>query len=291
MHIFLMFCLLGVSLLGCRESFDEETIIDKLRVLSIQSSVPEVLPGETFTVEALVVDDDLSEGEITYSWELCAFLQGPRTGYACEPTLTFFRSTTRVFEVTYRSDLQPLIVQACERQAEAAEFVPEGIPLPNCDEGFPAQVRLTVRQEATGEELTALKVVYFALAEEDPQGEARNINPSIVGLRVDPDAELEEGSSARSFGVVCEPDLSVLQEYTRGDETETRQEELLFSWFVRGGDVAQENTYYAEGEVEIEEVHGNTVEPDKDVDRVTVWCVIRDGRGGEDWASLEVELE
>ena len=70
-----------VALVGCGDRDKVEPYqIDKLRVLAIRASAPEVTTDEPLVVDALVVG---AEGEVTYEWRLCPFAGPGFLGFPC----------------------------------------------------------------------------------------------------------------------------------------------------------------------------------------------------------------
>ena len=63
-------------LTGCTTDFPEASLVDKLRVLAISADRPEVLPGETVAINALVVGVD--PATVTYEWRACPLTEQGR---------------------------------------------------------------------------------------------------------------------------------------------------------------------------------------------------------------------
>jgi hypothetical protein len=59
----------SIALVGCTQDFPKPSRVDKLRVLAMSVDTPEVTPGETVEVSALVVNVD--GADITYEWRAC----------------------------------------------------------------------------------------------------------------------------------------------------------------------------------------------------------------------------
>ena len=64
---------------GCTPDFPDPTRIDKLRVLAIGADRPEVVPGETVELSALVVTVD--DADITYEWKACPLREQGRGSF------------------------------------------------------------------------------------------------------------------------------------------------------------------------------------------------------------------
>jgi len=65
--------------LGCTPDFPDPSRVDKLRVLAIGADRPEVMPGETVQLSALVVNADGSD--ITYEWKACPLREQGRGSF------------------------------------------------------------------------------------------------------------------------------------------------------------------------------------------------------------------
>jgi len=75
-------------------------------------------------------------------------------------------------------------------------------------------------------------------------------------------------------------------EFDDGTEGETRDEQVLFSWFSTNGLWDHEVTFSQEGDISLEEAGSNVLTVPRDMgsgDEIQVFFVIRDGRGGSDW--------
>ena len=57
---------------GCGGTYDDnDSVVDRLRVLGVQADPPEIAPGETTTLSALVADPRGNGRTISYEWSLC----------------------------------------------------------------------------------------------------------------------------------------------------------------------------------------------------------------------------
>ena len=93
----------------------------------------------------LWVDD-----EVDLLWEVCPFTGPADEGYPCvfpegmppgmQEAMTGRGET---FDFEYAMDLAFFVEFFCASQAGLVEQLPEGLPIPNCDQGYPARARLT----------------------------------------------------------------------------------------------------------------------------------------------------
>ena len=300
--------LVVLSLLAsaCGSEFAPRSEVGYLRVLGIRSDVPTVSPGEIATITALI-GTTLPDEMYTLQWEFCAFTQGSDTKRSCAEVEAFpvFEASGPVFTIPYLPMIEPGIKAACENlqldendpaDRMILESLPEGVQLPTCDrEGFPGQIRLTVSSEALEEDFVAVKTLYLRYNKEAVEGveeQAPNRNPEIISFEIGGNpASVVRG---KEYDVRCLMDEETLESFTPVGAPAARGEEILFSWFESGGSLENDLTYYEEGVVELEEAQKNvlTIEDasDDEVDTLTLWCIIRDGRGGTDWRSIVLPI-
>ncbi|OIP44046.1 MAG: hypothetical protein AUK47_01660 [Deltaproteobacteria bacterium CG2_30_63_29] len=280
--------LLVVLFGGCGDNFDPKSKVNKLRILAIKAENPRLSAGEFTTFEALVVTAD--DGPVDLLWEFCPFTGGAEGRFPCvypegtpQELITMLQGHSETFAFAYVPELQALVDLFCEQQAQLASELPPGIPLPNCDQGYPARVRLTATEVETGAVVEAVKTLQLVPSSGGVQD---NANPAVVQLVPGEDAP-EFATKGEAFPLRCELDPTSLESFVRVDQTEVRKEELLISWFVRNGKLEKDLTFYSEDEDLTKEPQENKVTPSES-GVTTVWCVVRDGRGGTDWTHLDV---
>lgn len=361
--------LLPALLAGCAaEMLESQSSLSKLRVLAVRAEPPELAPGETVQLDALVVDprhdrceetvtcgsgdscDCLSPslvGPPTLYWELCLFDEGADNLYRCGtipdlPTEVSRRDlgTGATASIAYNAIVPApsFIEQACSQLASAD--LPDFVEIPTCRRGLPVTIRLTAI--AAGADLAGRTTDEFCLDQPAdceiakksltlllPEKVAeRNNNPRIEGLfnagtellpgvaavpvcgdGVDGDKEGNEqhdsdlvpieaavtvgegsGSSAELFSPAP----------TQVDAAPApRREALDISWFATFGGI-REATYWGAGKTTDDEISFNELEFEqfmKDTDTQTlptspirVFAVLRDGRGGVDFAERELSI-
>ena len=94
-------------LLACAAGPDVETLVDELRVLSVDLDLPEARPGETVTASTIVVDP-MEEGFVQLSWPCSTLGEGclEATGEAAWAGLETGSSPSRELEIP--ADLQAI---------------------------------------------------------------------------------------------------------------------------------------------------------------------------------------
>ena len=177
---------------GCAgEMLESPETVSKLRILAVRAEPPDLAPGETVTLDALVVDprhDRCTEpvgagsgapadctapavvGSPTLYWELCLFDEGANNLYRCGtiPDLPSEISrrdlgTGATASIAYNAIVPApsFIEQACSQLASAD--LPDFVELPSCRRGLPVTIRLTAI--AAGADLAGRTTDQFCLDE------------------------------------------------------------------------------------------------------------------------------
>ena len=215
---------LPIALLaGCAgDMLEPKSTLTKLRVLAVRAEPPDLAPGETVTLDALVVDprhdrctefgaagsgapaDCLSPevvGAPTLYWELCLFDEGADNLYRCGTIPDLPPEVSRrdlgtgaTASIAYNAIVPApsFIEQACSQLASAD--LPDFVEIPSCRRGLPVTIRLTAI--AAGADLAGRTTDQFCLEQPAdceiakksltlllPDKVAeRNSNPRIEGL-------------------------------------------------------------------------------------------------------------
>ena len=177
---------------GCAgEMLESPETVSKLRILAVRAEPPDLAPGETVTLDALVVDprhDRCIEpvgagsgapadctspavvGSPTLYWELCLFDEGANNLYRCGtipdlPSEVSRRDlgTGATASIAYNAIVPApsFIEQACSQLASAD--LPDFVELPSCRRGLPVTIRLTAI--AAGADLAGRTTDQFCLDE------------------------------------------------------------------------------------------------------------------------------
>ena len=209
--------LLGAALAAasCGNEFAERSEITGLRVLAVQAEPPWVLPGETSTLQPLVVGAELAgpepEPPVEYAWSWCP-LRGPNsTGFACAITVDdlnaalgpgappipddFFSLGTEP-QASLRLDLPTAFFEGDPEDPErfpglcnllrGRDDISRFVTLPDCDGTFPVSVRVDVRQgdpNAGGTIRTAFKDLTYVY--DTSRVRELNTNPDVSGLGIE----------------------------------------------------------------------------------------------------------
>jgi hypothetical protein len=282
------------------ETFEEVT---KLRTLAISVSPPEIGPGEVAVMRSLTVEP--GGAPISYFWEVCLFTEGPDAYYACAETEGLGRAgfdlgTTEEVLVPYDAVIAAglNLEEVCAALADIP--VPDFIELPSCDRGLDVTVRLTVEADgATHISTVPLTLLFADVADDQP----RNQNPVIRGLLVGNEPLSVDGVTTVAVPEDGKLRLQLLlntdeaEQYEvqegSGEDVVAEREQLVVRWFSTHGRIRRGETYFAEGVAEATELQFNTLnlgagtEPTEE-DRVGIWAVARDTRGGVSWQYWEI---
>lgn len=308
-HLWTAFLLL--PLLGaCSDPLSEYQEVEGLRVLAISADKPQLFPGESATITALVTED------ATYSWSYCPFALPLGAGGECAITHAEFQEIADQIlpnpvvippydlgsgeSAVFAHDVPPMFYQAVCDFLLSGE-IPDGFSPPDCRQKYEIQVRLDV--ESGGKTLASVSSLDLLYDEMVPA----NTNPVLAGIS----ASLPGGQefvldamapTPMTRGELYDLKLDIGEDSsemyrapsTVGGEIEDKQENLIATWFYTGGSIDKSRSSFVPGSVDIETLQENeytapTVE-DFAESAVTLYFVIRDGRGGTSFQSREIEL-
>lgn len=300
----LIVALLALNLVACEDAgFERSEEITKLRVLAIQVDPPELGPGDTGDVQALVVDP---EGrDVAYVWELCVVDDGPDAEYACAldeegETLGVTLSSDATAQIPYDTiaGFTGGIAALCA-SLETIDL-PEFATFPACDRGFPVTLRLTATVgdgQGANREVAVKRVL---LLREDIETE-QNTNPTLSGLLVDGapvafggQAVVAPGEEPLALQAVVAEDQA--EQYEDDDEEDGQNDEVLaLRWFSTAGRIDRTQTFYARDGVPMVELQANEIDFTKGIavnsgTDVQMWLVLRDDRGGVDFAQFSLAV-
>lgn len=304
-HLFLAMVAV-ISAAGCGEDFAPYNRLTGLRVLAIRTEPPAPGPGETTTITPLVyTPGEGPDPTATLAWSWCPFVGPSGAGYPCLVTEEQLRmlpgggAGVPGFDLgagptaQLQHALDPtLLAQLCK----GVEGSPE---VPDCEGGFPVQVKLIVR--TASDELVAVRTVRLRF---DP-ATGPNTNPAIEGLAAliddaeqplgdDPVLTLPRGVDTTIRAQVGEANAESYQGRKPDLTAGTVRETLTFTWFVESGGTRDMYSKFIENDVPLDRARENRWRPAKvkdypgETSRLIV--VVRDSRGGVGWRSAAVRL-
>jgi hypothetical protein len=303
---------LGITLasalsFGCSADFDPYNRLNSLRVLAVRSDPPTPGPGETATLSALVYTPQPGTA-VSYTWSWCPFPGSASDGYPCQVTAEqaamlagagvtlppFDLGSASTAQLTHAID--PAILA---RLCAGLPGVPE---LPDCEGGFPVQVRLVV--SGGGDSITTVRQLRLRF---DP-ATMPNTNPHIDGLTAaiggadQPIGDVPTLTLPRDEETVIRAQVPLeVSEAYRGkdddDQPADLRERLVLSWFIESGDTDNPQTSFIQTKttmIPLERATRAKWTPAKTKDYAAgtsrLIVVIRDNRGGVAWRSGIVNL-
>lgn len=301
--------LLGAALsaTGCAGDFDPYERLTALRVLAIKSEPVAPAPGEMTMLSALVYTPPLADATapppaLTYDWSWCPFVGSANDGYPCLVTADQIPTASGApasFALgsgqtpMLKHDFDPNLLQAI------CAGMPGLPPPPDCREGFPVTIRLTV--STPDDHVTAIRTLSLLLAPA-PQP---NTNPTLTGLfgvdATGADQPLSMVTLRRQADNSVKADVpeSASEAYDGFDDEgqpAQLQERLYISWFVETGTMKHARTgYNAATGTAFADLLRDTWRPERAAlyrrDQATLIAVLRDNRDGVTWLSATAPLE
>ena len=284
---------------GCSEpDFEETWEVKRLRLLAVQVEPPEVGPGESVTLRALVVQP--GSGVPQLRWQLCLAVDRSLPDAPCVGVPLDGGDAVDVLwegegaEIAFTSPLSGAEVEVlCEAlRTFRAESCALGLPLVwRLEAAGAADQRLVATREL-------LLLTEAAAARDD-----RNRNPTLGPLLIGDQPITEADGSvtivwdgASDIELAFETDTSASQVYDDPRSPgERRREELRASWFVEEGELERSVTYFAEGIAALDELTSNlwsttSRRPLPTDQELRLWVVLRDSRNGVAWREARIRL-
>jgi hypothetical protein len=254
----ILLILVGIFCLGCEE-FSPQSLVEKLRILGIRVEPPEPRPDEKVIIEALYADPRGKGRKIDFSWCMCM--------------------------IDKEEDPQKCIVPG------SGMCIPEDSP--RMEFKLPKEVGEMLRQSLKGEITITLFLRIYAQGEEaiaikripvSNKNKERNLNPKIIKIMMNGEVlEVEEEINRESKfyfkAEVSQPEEYIV--YVHG-RPESRKEELLLSWYATSG-----KWQHIRSSTNMQNVWTSPAHPQE----VSMYFVLRDGRGGIHWLTKSIKVK
>lgn len=292
-----VFLLVLVAITGCRPSFDDrESLVTGPRILAVRAEPPEALPGESVSYRALIVTPEgVAEGA-TVRWAFCAAPKPLTENNSV--TAECLGDAVRPIEGTSESVMATTPTDAC--QLFGPDTPPGDLRPRDPDEtgGFYQPVRL----QALGETAFTLERIRCNLpnapldvAVELGERYVPNRNPTLLPLRAFVDNEevaLDALPAGRNVRFEIGWTADDVEAFVAFDPVKqglvNRREGMRVFWYATGGAFANDVTGRAEEDAET--TASNVWTAPAESRAVTLWVVLRDSRGGMDFATNAIEL-
>lgn len=288
--------LLSSCLFEAEIEFTPASFIEKVRVLGIRAEPPEIRPGEETVLDALVVDPSQSDS-LTRVWLLCDPHPSGLVAGACSQ-----QDTVRDIAKVLAGEVDGVRIAFGERPTYRA---PEDAisRLPDGSRGRTTGVNATallivfdgpIDQLEDGAEPAVMALKSIRIVDRDDR--PLNRNPTIEEIRLDgaalpPNEASSATSGTLSLSALASDDSaeSYVREQPDGT-TEEQREEMVFSWFTTAGryDTLTDRSARTIGDATIELDLPPAAEASQGVAEIVV--VLRDARGGADWARRTIVL-
>lgn len=301
-HKLLAITLASAAIACASDAADElkpASYIDKLRILAIKAEPPEATPGQFISLSALIADPYAGIRRVGFLWVMCDPSTEGEFGNACAQQ-DMLRSLdpnelpegVRVFPPLFGQNafysapwgiLDELDVDSIERRRGLTATV-----LLVAWEGG----RLEDLQEPDIMRQMAIKRIRVADPQETPN---RNPELSAITLNGEPFDErdipkVKAGSTIELAASSTEESVQVFSRVMPDGSTVEELEQNVFSWYTRGGRFTQGLSYSSRTEsgdsIGLELPALETLPSDI----VDIWVVLRDARGGTDWAKRRLQL-
>jgi hypothetical protein len=265
---------------GCPSGLEEQQHVSRLRVLGVRADPPELvlvadagLPSTKLT--ALAVDP--TGAAISLRFALCTDLSGvPSPTLPCPGDAGI--DLQDAGPLSARLDLSDprILAFAAAAQLDGGSFDAGGL-VQTLDNGVPLLVGFTARSVASipgapASTLSGFETLTLRSAAHGPAG----VNPALIGL------EIGDG------GTVIHGQVARLQPVTAPKDDASKH--YGFSFFTTAGSISslRSTDTTATGEAAPTWVEWTAPAAPQSV---TVWVVLRDGRGGTDWIEREVQVQ
>jgi hypothetical protein len=283
---------------ACTPDFDPVWLVKDLRILAIRADPPEVIGPASATafppirIDALAVNPQ--DPAATYAWEL----------WGCSA------EKTNCDEAVYRTRLhqETSTLAQISRDVQISDELYQQALQADLFQGFggvPLMVELKIFQ-GSGPTVRGVKRLVFGL--EIPLGKTANVNPTLDEIRLDetPFASTVRVSDCEDRELLPVPSEAAREPYlvsTFSDPLQGEQlvEYLSYAFFASTGSLTHgetggKPTVFVTEQKKIDVSSAWTPPCDDqgrlsaEDDRVQIWVVIRDDRGGVSWRELELEI-
>ena len=273
------------------------SVINSMRVLAIKSEPPELTPGTVGNVSALVVDPNYDVEQLTY---IAVFCDPTTTGNACSET-TNFTDTGAIAQLLLNPNsgvhVNPFGSKGqwhYTAPAASLDSLPQGSDQRAL--GVNAQMLLIIYegdifsfQDTSILKQFSLKTIHIS----DPHSDA-NTNPTITSLRVNGaeashSAVVKAGSIVEMSALASAGSAEVFTRHLPDGTTIQQTEQTAYSWYSTAGtfDPSSESSARTNG---ADPIH-LTLPATTANSTVTVYAVLRDGRGGTDWSQITLVMQ
>jgi hypothetical protein len=260
--------------------------------LAIKAEPPELQPGETAAFSALLIDPF---DEVAFTvWSACPPQDAGGVDSTCglnfdldfDPANLTGNELEESGVIGFEPFLPPTYVPPQDALDGLDEFERrEGIQVPVFAAGLSSDLIEGEDNDPEAFDFNQVEVAYKRLVVSEaltPNGNPAIEGFLIDGIVVDPDAvvEVDPGQEYEVGAWLAEGTVEVYQYVDDNGEQEERVEEPYIKWFTDAGTLLEDATLYP-----FLDATWRAPSVEDDIQEGTWWAVIRDRRGGINWAS------
>ena len=284
------------TMIGCNSALDQRlATVDEPRVLAITTEPPEITPGASVTLTALLAGPTGPRSS-SPTWSLCTAPKPPTEDNAvadgCLADAVTDLGTTSTLAVTipsdacrtYGPDVASTGFRPRDPDATGGYYQPVRAAVPTLGLAF-GFARITCNlANAPGEVAQAYKTMYVA-----------NSNPSLTGLMIDgvPDHATTRVTTDHDVTLTTGWPATAVEAFLYFDpdssQLVTRHEAMRVSWFATRGDVAVDASAVAEDDPT--STVATTWHTPSQPGPAWIWLVLRDSRGGIATETFAITVE
>jgi hypothetical protein len=310
----LSFALITVALLaGCKPDLGApQSLVVGPRVLAVRGTPPEAKQSAPVVYDTLVVDVDGQTTTPDIGWAQCKEPHPP-----AESNIVSSACLTIPDDASGESFMAPMPGDACTNFGPLPSMPGARPSDPDVTGGYYQPVR-AVWHSAGGDEtafgLERIFCLIGSIAPTDVAGRfateyVTNVNPVIAGAVVDPDSAatplFTAGEAAPAPATVTVGQIVTLQASWTDDSSEsflvyditahdlkTEREALRLSWFATGGEFQHDRSGHSGEEIDMfgQNFTQNVWTAPLTPGLVHLWLVLRDSRGGVDFAEAQIDV-
>ncbi len=264
------FCVSGVGFLvltqsNCLPVKDPREKLEELRVLGVKAEPPAAKPGDKVTLSALTANPE--NAATTLSWYLCASPEAAADGCPDTDGALSLGTGTSV-SLTVPADYLNVDLTPAEKQN--GRYLVVTLVAKTDQETVVSTKRVVVSQTPNNKNPTIVDLKLF-----DTDGSTALSPP--WSLKLESNYKLEATVSPESRDTYPRTDLQ--------GNTQDAKERLYLSWYLTEG--SYEKGYLSKADDLSNVLQTPKEAPNKDL---TLYLILRDGRGGVDWKTFQTKL-
>lgn len=250
--------------MGCAGGLPDRALVQELRILAVKAEPPEAPPGTVVTMSALIADPTGAGRALRRTWAICT-PNDSGVGSCGDPTRVTLLGTGETASWTIP-------------QSALA-----GLSFDEAVQGRDVYLVLAVQPEdAAGADAPHDEAFKRIRVSTNP---SPNHNPRIASLAVDGGAAAVPAGT--SLPVVVTASNGAAESWSEPNGT-SGVEDVRFTWSISAGSVADDVSYAIPATAPVDnrwKLPSSSAGGD-----ATLWVVLRDGRGGTDWALQPVTV-